>query len=76
MNPARPRRPRGGRRRPQVGKGKCKPTGKVRFPDVDRAYAAALRLSASLGRGIRAYSCPACSGWHLTRRPTWTEDTP
>lgn len=57
------------------GKRRCTATAKTRFPDFDSAVAAALRLSVTLGRPIRAYPCMACDGWHLTRRPTWKDIT-
>lgn len=22
---------------------------------------------------LRAYQCPSCGGWHLTKRPAWTK---
>ncbi|GAA4075632.1 hypothetical protein [Nocardioides kongjuensis] len=64
------------RRESRRGKATCGPTGKTRFPDVGAAFSAALRLSHTLGRPIRAYPCPDCAGWHLTRRRTPPKDTP
>lgn len=61
------------RRALRAGKGRCKKAKKTRFPSFDAAAAAALRLSATLGRGIRAYRCEDCDGWHLTRVPRWKD---
>ena len=47
--------------------------GKRRHPDQAAAIAAAIRLS----RGrypLRAYECPGCGGWHLSKRPSWTPE--
>lgn len=84
MNPERPRTVR--RERTQLAqaqrtanrstKARCKATGKTRLADFERAAAAALRLSTNLGRPVRAYRCPDCGGWHLTRRRTPPKDTP
>lgn len=50
----------------------CK--GKRRHRTEQAAIAAAIRLS-HFNRPLRVYHCPVCSGFHLTKRPTWT-DTP
>lgn len=55
------------------GKTRCPATTKTRFPSFDVAAAAALRLSATLGRGIRTYPCEHCGGWHLTRLRAWKD---
>lgn len=73
---ARIRVARARRRALRAGKGHCGPTGKTRFDDPGSAYAAALRLSHTLGRPIRAYACPDCGGWHLTRRRNPPRSTP
>lgn len=78
MNPVKPRRPgrRPTRRRPpRTAVGTCKASGKRRYPHPDPAYAAALRLSIRTGKPIRAYECPDCGDWHLTRRPIWKDPT-
>ena len=54
----------------RAGKARCATSGKTRFVDQGGAFSAALRLSHTLGRPIRAYLCEECGGWHLTRRPT------
>lgn len=51
----------------------CHPTGKHRYPAWDIAVRYALRASKRAGRPMRVYECPACHGFHLTRRTTWTE---
>lgn len=82
MNPERPRAVRRERARlaqarraaHRAGKARCQDAGKTRLRDFDHAVAAALRLSTTLGRPIRAYRCPDCGGWHLTRRRTPPKD--
>lgn len=68
MNPTKPRRKP--RRPTQEGKHRCKPCDKIAFPNKERAYAAALRLSRIVGP-IRVYPCPHGPGFHLTRRYDW-----
>jgi hypothetical protein len=41
----------------------CLHTGKIKYASRDRARKAMRGLSATL----RAYRCPSCSGWHLTK---------
>jgi hypothetical protein len=49
------------------------PSGKRgAYPSWWHAVPAAVRVSRVLGP-VRAYECPHCGMWHLTRRPTWTE---
>jgi len=47
---------------------KCASGKRVRRTFTEAA-AAALRLSRQRGYGLRAYRCPDCDGWHLTKRP-------
>lgn len=43
--------------------------GKIRFPKkVDAVTVANFRMKNG-AEYVRAYSCPACFGWHLTKSP-------
>lgn len=53
----------------RCGGGRC---GKVTYPDLATAWAAALRVSTRLGP-MRAYPCDKCPGYHLTTRRIWVE---
>lgn len=46
--------------------------GKRCHPDDESAIAAAIRLSARRGLGLRVYACPEGAGYHLTKRPTYS----
>ena len=41
------------------------------FRSRAKARKAARKLQGSLGGSARAYECPCCGGWHITRQPDW-----
>lgn len=49
---------------------RCDKSGKVGFPSRDQAEARALFIVAFMKREehLRAYQCPQCGRWHLTKR--------
>lgn len=47
----------------------CRKTGKLGYMTEEHALAAARRIGQRTHRYFRAYLCPDCSWWHLTRRP-------
>lgn len=51
----------------------CVKTGKHRHATWAQAVGPTLRSSKRAGRAMRIYHCPACDGFHMTKRTTWTE---
>lgn len=50
--------------------------GKVRHTNQSAAIASAIRSSKRGGTPLRVYRCPGCKGFHLTKRPEWSEPKP
>ena len=42
---------------------------KKRYPGMIQAFAAAGTVTARFGIDQRAYHCPICKGYHLTKKP-------
>lgn len=51
----------------------CPASGKHTHSTFEAAVPYALRRSRATGRPFRIYACPHCTGFHLTKRATWTE---
>lgn len=53
-------------------KSECPATPRKKRYAVERhAISAVLRAARRSGLPLRVYRCPACHGWHLTKRRTW-----
>ncbi len=53
-------------RLPRGQRGGC-PSGKIRHREIGDALDAALSSSLAYGIPFRAYDCPKCDGFHVTR---------
>lgn len=51
---------------------RCPTTGKVKFRDKLEAEIALSRMQSKGRDEIRAYQCPQCDRWHVTRMPLAT----
>ncbi len=49
--------------------------GKRRCSTKDQALAYVLRLARVSADPLRIYLCPACAGWHVTKKPEWKDPT-
>ncbi len=45
---------------------------KVRYRDENAANRMLRRCERRRGGHLRAYECPSCGGWHLTRQRYWS----
>lgn len=49
--------------------------GKRRCESKDQAIGYVLWLARKTTDPLRIYECPACGGWHCTKRPEWKDPT-
>lgn len=47
--------------------------GKRRCASKEQAVAYVLHLARRTTDPLRVYLCPACAGWHVTKRPEWKD---
>lgn len=57
---------------------RCAKSGKVGYPNRDQAEARALFITEFMRRTehLRAYPCPHCNRWHLTKQPSRAHPSP
>ena len=52
---------------------KCESTGKACYLSKGHALGAALNRAVKGGQPLRAYKCPDCGFWHMTKQVTTKE---
>ncbi len=60
-----------GKRGAQWRRPRCQ--GKVCYPTERSAIRKGERCTEARGTPLRAYECPRCGDWHLTKRAEWPE---
>jgi hypothetical protein len=51
----------------KLGNGRCRVTGKVRYPHKVDAVTAAGSMTKKKFVELRPYCCPSCHEWHLSK---------